>query len=395
MTRMTHTSFTATRRNLALLQRRHRISRLQAKPRRPFYRAMLVFLFCILQGGTLGGVLLSGALFAQESTRTFHNPVLPSGPDPWVTSANGFYYYMNTTGRDLTLRRTRDITDLAHAEVKTVWVAPKTGPYSQDIWAPELHRLDGKWYIYFAADDGQNENHRIYVIENSASDPLEGDWTFRGKVTDATDHWAIDASVFEDRGSKYMVWSGWEGTTDGEQRIYLAHLKNPWTIDSPRVTISYPKYPWEHVGDLPNRPSMPHVEVNEGPEILAHGNRLFLVYSGSACWTDYYELGVVAANSGANLLDPGSWVKFDHPFFQQNREGGVFGPGHNGFFHSPDGKEDWIIYHANSGSGQGCGGHRSPRIQRFTWNADGTPDFGRPTAIDTELAKPSGTFPAR
>jgi len=334
---------------------------------------------------------LSFAQAQQPSTSsgTFHNPLLPVGPDPWVITHNGFYYYMNSTGSNLTIWKTRDITDLAHAEKKIVWTPPATGPYSRELWAPELHIFDGKWYIYFAADAGQNESHRIYVIENSASDPLDGEWTFKGKVSDSTDKWAIDASVFEDRGQKYIVWSGWEGDTDGEQRIYLAHLSNPWTIDSPRVLLSYPKYPWEHVGDLLDRPAMPHVNVNEGPEILQHNDDIFLVYSGSACWTDYYELGIVRARSGSNLLDPASWTKYDHPFFQQNRPGHVFGPGHNGFFRSLDGKEDWIIYHANPESQQGCGNHRSPRIQPFTWNPDGTPNFGQPIPTETAIPKPS------
>jgi GH43 family beta-xylosidase len=326
---------------------------------------------------------------ANVTGNTFHNPLLPTGPDPWVTARDGFYYYMNTTGHNLTIWKTRDITDLAHAEKKVVWTPPATGPYSHDIWAPELHFMDGKWYIYFAADAGQNESHRIYVVENASADPLDGNWTFKGKVADATNKWAIDASVFENKGQKYMVWSGWEGDTDGEQRIYLAHMKNPWTIDSKRVQLSYPQYPWERVGDLLQRPAMPHVSVNEGPEILQHLNDIFLVYSGSACWTDYYELGVVRAKSGSNLLDPASWRKYDHPVFKQDREAGVFGPGHNGFFKSPDGKEDWIIYHANPGSGQGCGNKRSPRAQRFTWNTDGTPNFGKPLSTETAIRKPS------
>lgn len=337
------------------------------------------------------GPLFSVGAVAQGAGGTFKNPVLDVGPDPWVVSANGYYYYMNSTGKNLVIRKTRDITDLRHAETKVVWTAPAEGPMSHDIWAPELHRLDGKWYLYFAADAGQNESHRIYVLENSAADPLEGEWVMRGKVADATDKWAIDVSVFEDKGRKYMIWSGWEGDTDGEQRIYIAQLTNPWTIGSKRVMLSYPKYPWEHVGDLPNRPALPHVEVNEGPEILAHDGSIFLVYSGSACWTDYYELGVMEAKSGTDLLEAKSWTKFDHPFFKQNREAKVFGPGHNGFFKSPDGKEDWIIYHANPETGQGCGNHRSPRMQTFTWNADGTPEFGVPVSTETELAKPSGT----
>lgn len=324
-----------------------------------------------------------------SSGNTFHNPLLPTGPDPWVVTHDGFYYYMNTTGKDLTVWKTLDIADLAHAKKKVVWIPPADGPYSHEIWAPELHWMDGKWYIYFAADEGRNESHRIYVVENAAADPLEGEWTFKGKVGDETDKWAIDASVFEDRGQKYMVWSGWEGDNDGEQRIYVAHLKNPWTVDSKRVMLSHSDYPWERVGDLLNRPAMPHVNVNEGPEILKHGEDIFLVYSGSACWTDYYELGVLEAKSGAKLLDARSWKKFDHPFFKQDREAGVFGPGHNGFFQSLDGKEDWIIYHANPGSNQGCGGMRSPRIQPFGWNADGTPEFGKPISTETAIRKPS------
>ena len=340
--------------------------------------------------------LSASAALAQQPT--FHNPLLLSGPDPWIIADQGFYHYTNSTGSNITLWKTRDITDLAHAEEKVVWIAPATGPYSRDIWAPELHRFDNKWYLYFAADSGRNEDHRLFVLENPNPDPLTGDWTMKGQLD--TIKWAIDATAFEDHGQKYILWSGWQGDTDGEQRIYIARLKNPWTIDnnakeasksghseSGRVELSHPQYPWEQVGDLPNRPAIPHVNVNEGPEILQHNDDIFLVYSASACWTDYYELGVLRAKSGSDLLNPASWHKYDHPFFQQDREAQVFGPGHNGFFRTPSG-QDWIIYHANPQSGEGCGQYRSPRIQPFTWNPDGTPNFGKPLPTTTPIPKP-------
>src|SRR5262245_21872963 len=91
---------------------------------------------------------------------TFTNPVLRAGADPWVTSRDGFYYYMHTTGRSLTVWKTRSIPDLKNAERKVVWRPPPSGPYSNDIWAPEIHFLKGKWYIYFAADAGNNPSHR-------------------------------------------------------------------------------------------------------------------------------------------------------------------------------------------------------------------------------------------
>ncbi len=348
----------------------------------------------------------SAALFicgvvAAQAPRTFVNPLLPSGPDPWITRRAGFYYYMNTTGNGLVIRKTRGIADLAGAERREVWHAPPTGPYSRDIWAPELHFLRGKWYIYFAADAGSNASHRIWVVENASADPLAGDWVMKGKVADPSDRWAIDATVFEQDSRLYMAWSGWERDVNGTQSLYIAELSDPWTVKGARVRISTPEYPWEKVGDLKPRrdpdqnPGLNtldplHVDVNEGPEILRRNGRIFLVYSAAGCWTDYYSLGMLAADQSANLLDPASWHKSPLPVFWQSPQAGAFGPGHNSFFQSPDGTEDWILYHANPEAGQGCGGRRSPRAQRFTWKPDGTPDFGRPAAIGVPLAVPSG-----
>ena len=160
-------------------------------------------------------------------------------------------------------------------------------------------------------------------------------------------------------------------------------MKDPWTIDGNRVMISTPSYGWEMNGAPP--------AVNEGPEILKNpSGKIFLTYSASGCWTDDYALGMLSLKDGSDPLIAASWTKSALPVFTKNTSGGAFGPGHNGFFKSRDGKEDWIIYHANSVPGEGCGDTRSPRIQKFTWNADGTPDFGVPVAINTLVKVPSG-----
>ncbi|MBV9677036.1 MAG: family 43 glycosylhydrolase, partial [Acidobacteriaceae bacterium] len=186
-----------------------------------------------------------------------------------------------------------------------------------------------------------------------------------------------------------LIWSGWEGDENGTQSIFIARLENPWTVGDPRVRISTPQYPWEKVGDTPGD-GMPHVDVNEGPEVLKHGDKLFLIYSASGCWTDYYALGEATASADSNLLDPNSWKKVPHPVFSESPEAHAYGTGHNGFFKSPDGTQDWIIYHANSEPHQGCGRFRSPRAQPFTWKADGTPDFGKPIPVDQPIPRPSG-----
>jgi GH43 family beta-xylosidase len=337
-------------------------------------------------------ILLAVCSQAQRVRRTLTNPLLPVGPDPWVLLHEGNYYYMNTTGMNLTIRVTRDLSALGSAPAKIVWTPPPTGPYSHDIWAPELHFLDHKWYLYFCADSGTNQTHRIWVLENDAADPLRGRWTMKGKVADPSDKWAIDPSVFENKGQLFLIWSGWEGDQNGVQSIYIAQLSNPWTVRGTRVRLSSPQFPWEEIDDShPNRRDKAHVEVNEGPEVLQHGDKIFLTYSASGCWTDNYALGMLTASASADLLSPASWKKSPSPVLSESPEAHAFGTGHNTFFKSPDGREDWIMYHANSNPHQGCGNARSPRAQPFTWNPDGTPDFGRPVPTGVPITAPSGT----
>ncbi len=214
----------------------------------------------------------------------------------------------------------------------------------------------------------------------------------KGKLTAPSDKWAIDPTVFQNNGQLYVLWSGWDGDVNGVQNIYIARMKNPWTIEGKRIRLSTPQYTWEEAGDLPQGEPR-HVNVNEGPEILRHAGMLFLIYSASGCWTDNYALGMLFASARADPMNPASWHKLPHPVFSQSPAAHAFGTGHNTFFQSPDGKQDWIIYHANPEPGQGCGGHRAPRAQPFTWNPDGTPDFGTPVPLNQPIAKPSGQQP--
>jgi GH43 family beta-xylosidase len=323
-------------------------------------------------------------LYAGAFAQTFTNPLTPSGADPWNVYKDGYYYYTQTTGRNLAIWKTRDLTELKSAERKVIWTPPRGTSYSKEIWAPELHFLHGKWYMYFAADDGTNDHHRMYVVENPNADPTQGEWTYRGPVSDKTNKWAIDATIFENKGKIYMLWSGWEGDKNGMQNIYIAEMSNPWTVSSKRVRLSSPTYKWESNSGI-------GVLVNEGPQILKHDKKIFLIYSASGCWTDFYALGMLSTNDKANLLDSTAWKKSPEPVFVQNPENKIYAPGHNSFFKSPDGKEDWILYHANSNPGDGCGGKRAPRAQKFTWNKDGTPNFGVPLKDGVVMMKPSGT----
>lgn len=343
----------------------------------------LMLICCSISTSSMGQPIARSVI----GSDSFVNPLLVTGPDPWVVHRNGVYYFCRTTGHNIQLLATRKMSRLGQAKPVTIWTPPKTGKYAKQLWAPEMHYIHHKWYIYFAADDGNNDHHRMYVLENKSKDPLSDNWIFKGQITDPTNKWAIDGSVFAYKKKLYTVWSGWEGDENVHQNIYIARLKNPWTIQGERVLLSTSDHDWEKRGSV--KGSLP--TVNEGPEILkSPTDQLFLVYSASGCWTDHYALGMLTLKKGAHPMHAGDWTKSGKPVFASAPQNGVYAPGHNGFFKSPDGKEDWIIYHANDKPGQGCGRFRSPRMQRIHWNADGTPDFGLPVKTGEKLAVPSG-----
>jgi GH43 family beta-xylosidase len=329
-----------------------------------------------------GGTTPDPVLPPTTGVTYFTNPLQSSGPDPWVAQKDGTYYYTRTLGNRISVYATPKMSLLGQAAAQTVWTPPASGAYSRDIWAPEMHYINGKWYMYFAADDGNDVNHRMYVLETADQNPTTTNWTFKGKLTPATDKWAIDGTILNYNNQLYLVWSGWKGDNQpGVQQLYIAKMSNPYTIDGDRVMISEATFGWEKNGSA----------VNEGPEALINSaGKVFMIYSASSCFTDDYALGMLTLRTGGDPMNPADWTKSASPVFSKNVGGNAFGPGHNGFFKTFDGKEDWIVYHANSLSGQGCGDQRNPRMQKFTWNADGTPNFGAPLPAGVNVQVPSG-----
>lgn len=313
----------------------------------------------------------------------FTNPILPSGPDPWIARDGRTYYLMVTRVDRLTIRKTQDLTKVADAPEVTVWTAPATGPNARSIWAPELHRIGAKWFIYYTAASSDNDNnlHRsIFVLENAGPDPTKGRWINRGRVN--TRYSAIDATVFPYRNKRYFAYAHQLGA---ESQLVIAEMRNPWTLAGPEVVISRATYDWE-------RQIYP---INEAPEfLLGPKGDLFLTYSASACTSDDYALGLLSAPAGSNPLNPRAWTKAPRPVLSKAPEVAVFGPGHNGFFTAPDGKH-WIVFHANPAPSRGCTSNRGTWIQPFTFGADGRPVFTRPSGPQEKLPAPSGTAPAR
>ncbi len=310
---------------------------------------------------------------------TFTNPVKRNGPDPWLQYHDGYYYLTTTTWNStITMRRSPTLGGLSSAPETTVFNLAGRPNGCCNMWAAEFHLLDGpngpRWYLYYVAGrdvPDYNPTQRLHVLESDGTDPM-GPYHFKA---DLGDTWELDPSILRHNGRIYLLGSA----TDGLQSLTITPLSNPWTLGGPRRTISQPTHSWE-------RQTHP---VNEGGEPLYHDGRTMIVYSASACWGPDYKLGLLTL-TGTDPLNRNHWTKSPDPVFQRSDANGVYAPGHNGFFTSPDGSEDWIVYHANDSASGGCDMNRSTRAQKFTWNADGTPDFGTPVSTGVALPAPSG-----
>jgi GH43 family beta-xylosidase len=312
---------------------------------------------------------------------TFQNPLNNSGPDPWLTYYNGYYYLAATTWGDasvgLTMRKAKTINELKTAEPIQIWQSSDSLNCC-NLWAPEFFLLNGpnglRWYGYFTGGKAGSDfvkNQFLQVIESTGTDPM-GPYTYKGRVVERN---ALDASVMLLNKKMYLVYSEWNATQD----IAIKEMSSPWQTIGDETIIIKPTYDWERQEGT----------VTEGPVALQRNGRTFLIYSASACWGPNYKLGMLEY-MGGDPLSADAWKKYPKLVFQRSDSTGVFGPGHNMFFKSPDGKEDWIIYHANDNVSGACDMNRNPRIQKFTWNQDGTPNFGIPVSTSTPIPVPSG-----
>jgi GH43 family beta-xylosidase len=332
-----------------------------------------------------GSSFCAGLASAQAPPHYFANPICEHA-DPWFIQFHGHYLAcFSEANHAISVQMSDRLTVVGPTHV--VWTAPATGPASLEVWAPELHWLDGRWCIYFAASDGRNQNHRAWVLQSSGSDPF-GPYTLHGPLytgddpgLSALNRWAIDMTVLESGDRLYAIWSGWRDEQD-IQYLYIAPMKDPVTIAAPRVRIcANDDYLWERVGE-----TLQGRGLNEGPEVLQHDGRTFLAFSCSGSWQPTYKIGLLELKPGTDPLRPEDWIKYSKPAFESTAV--TYGVGHNSFVKSPDQTEDWLIYHAKMDRQDGW--RRAVFAQRFTWGADGLPELGRPVAAGQLLAAPSG-----
>lgn len=278
----------------------------------------------------------------------FNTPWITQRADPYVYKhSNGMYYFTASVPAydRIVLRCADSLAALSDAEEHTVWTAHTSGPMSKHIWAPELHYVFGKWYIYFAGGEMENPwEIRPYVLECQGSDPVRDPWVEKGKMTAAEEDefsfraFSLDATVFECKGIHYYVWA--EKVSVGRQisNLYIARMKNGYTLETTQVLLTTPDYDWERRGYW----------VNEGPSVIKRGGKIFLTYSASDTGVNYC-MGMLTADENSDLLDPLSWRKERYPVLKSDADKGIYGPGHNSFTTDGEGR-DILVFHARTES---------------------------------------------
>ncbi len=272
---------------------------------------------------------------------TFQNP-LWGGADPYAVLINGTYYYVGCNGDDqIWIGRSSAL--YPYVDYKPVYTFPEGQWNSKEVWGPAalFQWNDGRLYMYYTADNGDNVNHRIGVLRAKTSNP-QGEWEDLSLAVPVNTggQWAISMTPFQDlSGNWYVTWSGWRDQNPFPQVTYIAQMISPTEI-GPRVEISAPEYAWENSIQ----------PIQEGQHVFRRGDKLFLLYSGNASWTDEYCVGALVYHGG-NVLDPVSWKKRSEPIMQKTTQ--VFGPGGPAVVTSTDGNEFWMYYHSNNYSNSG------------------------------------------
>lgn len=306
----------------------------------------------------------------------FNEPWILQRADPYIyRHTNGIYYFTASVPAydKIVLRESKTLSGLASAEEIEIWHKHDKGAMGNHIWAPELHYLDHKWYIYFAAGDAEDKwNIRPYVLMCEEDNPISGKWTELGKMNCAQEDefsfraFSLDATVFENKGKKYFVWAEKVGVGKQISNLYIAEMETPNKLKTVQVMLTTPDYDWERVGFW----------VNEGPAVIKRNGKIFLTYSASETGAPYC-MGMLTADENAELLDPKSWVKERYPVLASKEAIEIYGPGHNSFTVDEEGN-DILVYHARKEKvieGDPLyNPNRHTMLMKISWN-QGIPQF--------------------
>ena len=249
-----------------------------------------------------------------------------------------------------------------------------------ELWAPELTKIDGRYYLY--ASGVRDGKRRMYV--RSSSSPTSG-WGVCQEMDLPDGKWAVDGTAFRFGSDLWFVWSGWEGDTNVEQNLYIAKMSSPERTTGGRHIISQPREPWERVVGNPF--------INEAPAPLKDpSGQLHIFYSANGSWGDQYCVADLRLRAGGDPTYVWDWYKSNGCLFGSNRAtmmAGwdptlfVDGPGSSSFVlldgdintSPPAGQNFPLAYHAVAKGTQYTWANREWFVGGFGWRSGCT--FGR------------------
>lgn len=273
----------------------------------------------------------------------YYDTLIAQRADPQIYKhSDGTYYFTGSHPEydRIVLRSSKTLEGLRTADEITVWTKHPSGEMSQYIWAPEIHYIDGEFIIYFAAKasdqlDHTVEAHQIYILKLEGRDPMSDTWVEEGKMETGWKSFSLDATTFCYKGNNYFVWAQMQDPQKSNSNIYIAKMKSYKELALPATCLTVPEFDWECVT----------YKVNEGPAVAFVGDEIHLTYSASA--TDHnYCVGLLTMRNGNDPLKRMSWKKSRLPIFVSDEQRKIYGPGHNSFTYSENGKELLMVFHA-------------------------------------------------
>ena len=321
--------------------------------------------------------------------------------DPAMCRWNGKYYFISTNDLDgnhsLYIREADSIPGLATAQQVCILDTSMYPHLGNLLWAPEMHIINGRLYIFHAGTPGpfvQEQSH-VMALREGGSPLKASDWETPRRVVKADGSMlydkgiTLDMTVFWSAGKCCAAWSQRQfDPVDLGAWLYIAQIDpdRPWQLLSEPQVLTTPEYGWENN----------HTFVVEGPFALYRGGKIYLSYSG-ALVDSTYAVGMLSMDDGADPLDPAAWTKENYPLLTSRSVQDEYGPGHNAYVTDEDGLV-WNTYHARPGwqqTSQGSSstpvegsnivfGARSSGVRRVHFNAEDYPVLDMTEEMDLD-----------
>ncbi|WP_339310943.1 family 43 glycosylhydrolase [Paenibacillus sp. FSL M7-0896] len=318
----------------------------------------------------------------------FDYPYIEERADPFIAfnQDDGYYYVTGSyypesdpsTWADfvmkeidydrITLRRAKTLAELRLAEEYDVWIPRGEDGFVPVLWAPEIHKINGNWYILVGAgqsDSGRRGCSTMVLVKYTGTleEMQQGGMLNR-------DNWkpkaiqnspcGFDMTFAEINGTGYYIWPH-----ECQLHIQRTDPANPARLIGEATVIKGIEWPFEY-----GKHNIHNTDqgIVEGAAVLQYGDKIYLSYAGATV-DKYYCTAVMTANACSDIMDPNSWTRPTYAALSTEDVLNIVGinphcgPGHNSFTLDEYGNPI-NVYHArpvpDPHEGVGAGGLHDP-----------------------------------